>query len=283
MNKQELIENLKQIENVTPTSKFNFVEVKTHLNDYVAKIDCEIVLYVETISSPTTEKCLQIFYSDGGRIIVTPNDFVFNVEQDEFVQVGDLPLMCSIREMVLGFENYKRNPNPSDNLDNNFGLFYVHYYIMKSAVAKGFNVEQINQLYEIGIENGFILDENETSNLFTELGISKREVVNKLNQMWNGYCPESQLYGKKVRMRLNRNDFFESEETGLQIAVLRGVQAIVLNFRGEGDFRTNPEYADEIANGEILSPQNTDRPPFNNPTVIFKESEEIENYIKSIK
>ena len=105
----------------------------------------------------------------------------------------------------------------------------------------------------------------------------------ELNQMWNGYCPESYLQGKKVRMRLNRNDFFESEETGLQIAVLRGVQAIIMNFRGKGDFRTNPEFADKIENGEMLSPQNTDSPPFNNPTVIFGESEEIENFIKNIK
>lgn len=105
----------------------------------------------------------------------------------------------------------------------------------------------------------------------------------ELNQMWNGYCPESYLKGKRVRMRLNRNDFYESEETGLQIAVLRGVQAIIMNFRGNGDFRSNPEFADEIENGEMLSPQNTDRPPFNNPTIIFGESEEIESYINSIK
>ena len=105
----------------------------------------------------------------------------------------------------------------------------------------------------------------------------------ELNQMWNGYCPESYLKGKRVRMRLNRNDFYESEETGLQIAVLRGVQAIIMNFRGNGDFRTNPEFADEIENGEMLSPQNTDRPTFNNPTIIFEENKEIENYIKSIK
>jgi hypothetical protein len=105
----------------------------------------------------------------------------------------------------------------------------------------------------------------------------------ELNLMWDGYCPESYLKGKRVRMRLNRNDFYESEETGLQIAVLRGVQAIIMNFRGKGDFRTNPEFADEIVNGEMLSPQNTDRPPFNNPTIIFQNSEEIENYIKSIQ
>lgn len=83
-------------------------------------------------------------------------------------------------------------------------------------------------------------------------------------------------------MRLNKWDFFESEETGLQICVLRGVQAIILNFRGEGKFRSTPEYADEIVNGEILSPQNSDRQPFNNPAEVFQSSKEIENYINSI-
>lgn len=107
-------------------------------------------------------------------------------------------------------------------------------------------------------------------------------VENKINQKWNGYCPESLLKGKDVRMRLNQNDFYESEETGLQIAVLSGVQAIIMNFRGEGKFRTEPKFADEIENGELLSPQNTDRPPFNNPTEVFKNSEEIQNYINQL-
>ena len=100
-----------------------------------------------------------------------------------------------------------------------------------------------------------------------------------LDQMWNGYCPESWLQGKKVRMRLNRNDFYESEATRLQIAVFPSVQAIIMNFRGEGDFRSTAQYGDEIENGEMLSPQNLDRPPFNHPAMIFGESDEIEAYI----
>ena len=105
----------------------------------------------------------------------------------------------------------------------------------------------------------------------------------KISNMWNGYCPESLLKGKTVRMRLNQNDFFESEETGLQISIIPGVQAVVLNFRGQGKFRTTENYGDEVENGEILSPQNSDRPPFNTPTTAFGESEEIENYIATIQ
>ena len=78
------------------------------------------------------------------------------------------------------------------------------------------------------------------------------------------------------------NDFFESEETGLQIFVLKGVQAIILNFRGNGNFRSSTKYADEIENGEVLCPQTTDFPPFNGG-VIFKETDEIASYINTIK
>jgi len=104
----------------------------------------------------------------------------------------------------------------------------------------------------------------------------------ELAQMWNGYCPESWLKGKQVKMRLNKNDFYESEETGLQIAVLTGVQAVILNFRGTGDFRSTVSYADQNENGELLSPQNTESPPFNKPTEVFQYSEQIENYINKI-
>ncbi len=58
--------------------------------------------------------------------------------------------------------------------------------------------------------------------------------------------------------------FFESEETGLQICVLPGVQAIILNFRGKGKFCSTITYAEDVENGEMLSHQTMDRPPFNN-------------------
>lgn len=101
----------------------------------------------------------------------------------------------------------------------------------------------------------------------------------RLSNIWNGYCPESLLKGKTVRMRLNQHDFFESEETGLQISIIPKVQAVILNFRGKGKFRTTQNFGVEVEKGELLSPQNTDKPPFNNPTVVFGDSEEIENYI----
>ena len=105
----------------------------------------------------------------------------------------------------------------------------------------------------------------------------------EVSQTWNGYCPESQIKGKQVRMRLNSSDLYESEDTRLQMAIIiPGVQAVILKFRGKGKFRSTLKYGDEIENGEILSPQNIDSPPFNSPLDVFKDSEEIEVYIQLI-
>jgi len=105
----------------------------------------------------------------------------------------------------------------------------------------------------------------------------------KINLTWNGFCPESHLKGKQVRMRLNQWDFYESEETRLQICVLSGAQAVILNFRGEEKFRTTPSYADDIESGEMLSPQNSSRAPFNSPTEVFESGEAVEKYIAGLK
>jgi hypothetical protein len=101
------------------------------------------------------------------------------------------------------------------------------------------------------------------------------------NQIFDGYCPESLLNGEKVRMRLNSNDFFESEKTGLQIAIsYPGVQAVVLKFRGKGDFRKTVTYADEIENGELLSPQFVESFPYCGAE-IFGSEEEFRDYLNN--
>lgn len=100
---------------------------------------------------------------------------------------------------------------------------------------------------------------------------------------WNGFCPESYLQGNEVRMRHNSNDFFESEKTGLQVAFMfPGVQAVVMNFRGEGKFRQTEKYADEVFNSEILSKQNSDKPPFCD-TDFMQDEETLRDYLATIK
>ena len=47
--------------------------------------------------------------------------------------------------------------------------------------------------------------------------------------------------------------------------------------------RNTPHFGDDIENGELLSPQNCDKPPFfNNPATIFENIEEIEDFITAL-
>lgn len=131
------------------------VEVSNMLVGYSVLIDSSKVVGIGLVESPFNQLCLQISYGDGG-IIITPDDFAFDVKQDEFIRVVNLPTICSVREMIQGFDTYLYNTIPSDNLDVNHGLYCFHYYILKSALRHGFPVDDfIESLRKIGVDNNF--------------------------------------------------------------------------------------------------------------------------------
>lgn len=98
--------------------------------------------------------------------------------------------------------------------------------------------------------------------------------------LWDGYCPESRLQGKEVRMRLNTSDLFESEATGLQIRVIYGLRAVILKERGKGKFRSVPCYAHtEITYLEALCAEEDNL----KAGKVFESQEELEAYLTQIK
>jgi hypothetical protein len=100
---------------------------------------------------------------------------------------------------------------------------------------------------------------------------------------FDGYCPESALSGKKVKMRLNMMDFFESEETGLQIYIIPQQLAVILNKRGIGLYKASIIYAHEYVKSENLAIQNKPTIPFVHDAAILKDTGELASFIKSIK
>lgn len=155
MNIIKLINQLTQISLVQAIETSDHsIHVSNALKNFQIELNPEEISDAHFISSPTGEKVLQIYFGSGG-IIVTPDDYVFDVVQDEIMQVEDAPPMCSISEMLLGYEHYKINPLLSTNFDNCVGQFYMHYYIFKSAKLKGFNVDSyLNELESIGQKFG---------------------------------------------------------------------------------------------------------------------------------
>jgi hypothetical protein len=63
-------------------------------------------------------------------------------------------------------------------------------------------------------------------------------------------------------MRLNQSDFFESERTGLQIALIPGAFAVRLNSKGSGLFKNKKIFARDFAKGEKIVDQRKEVFPF---------------------
>ena len=70
--------------------------------------------------------------------------------------------------------------------------------------------------------------------------------------LFDGYCPESFLKGKRIEMRLNEDDFWESEATGLQMTIFPPF-ATILRWRGRGKFRASSDFASNIYSGLMLA------------------------------
>jgi hypothetical protein len=115
------------------------------------------------------------------------------------------------------------------------------------------------------------------------LNIVNRNTVMTQEQLWNGYCPECMLAGKRARMKLNMNDFYECEKSGLQLAItVPGSRAVILNARGHKKFSPAAIYAESIDNGELLFLQTKDKFPYCGDEPI-SSNEEMKNYIDHIK
>ena len=75
---------------------------------------------------------------------------------------------------------------------------------------------------------------------------------------FDGYCPESLMEGERVEMRLNDDDFWESEATGLQMTVFPPY-AVILPWRGKGSFRSSGEVASDSCTGLVMTYSSTEK------------------------
>lgn len=138
----------------------DLLSIENDLNGFCLKLKLKEILDFQWVFSPFGEECIQVFLQDGGFLIISPNDFVFDVQQDGIIQVQNLPPVVSVKELLMGFEDYRRNPLPSPNYDENLGLFYLHLYIFRSAENRGIAIPFLDELIRIGKENGIWMQES---------------------------------------------------------------------------------------------------------------------------
>lgn len=112
-----------------------------------------------------------------------------------------------------------------------------------------------------------------------------RSTLNDIDQMFfDGHCPESYLDGKVVEMKLNNDDFWESLETGLQIAISQPF-ATILNWRGNGDLRRSSKNCSNIHSGLVYCEPllDEDHNFLPNVTKPLLTQRSLDGYIKTIE
>jgi hypothetical protein len=163
MERSQLTATLQEMETVRILLQpdGNSLTIENDLPGFSLQIDSRNVEDLQWVFSPFGEECIQLFLLNGSFLIISPNDFVFDVQQEGIIQVQNLPPICSVREMMMGFEDYLKNPCPSSNYDENLGLFYLHLYIIKSAESHGITIQSMmEELIRIGKGNGIWMQEN---------------------------------------------------------------------------------------------------------------------------
>ncbi|HAD33646.1 MAG TPA: hypothetical protein DCF44_03985 [Chitinophagaceae bacterium] len=100
---------------------------------------------------------------------------------------------------------------------------------------------------------------------------------------FDGYCPESLIKGKQVEMRLNEDDFWESEETGIQISVFPPF-ATILRWRGKGNFRQSSDVASNSLVGLVMTKAKKEdgKEIFPDEENIINDKFELESYLGQI-
>ncbi len=100
---------------------------------------------------------------------------------------------------------------------------------------------------------------------------------------FDGHCPESLLKGERIEMRLNEDDFWESEGTGIQISVFPPFAAI-LRWRGKGIFRNTSEIASNVLGDLVMTATKKEKGKEIFPDVekILHNKKELECYLGKI-
>lgn len=162
MDINNLLTQLNQIEtlHVQMQPDGHSLRIVNELPGFFLLLDTKKVAEMNWVVSPFGEDCLQFFMEEGGMLILTPNDYVFDVQQVGFIQVENLPPICSVRELLMGYEDYRETPISSQNYDENLGLFHLHLYIFRSAMNHGIDVPMYAELLNIGKENGIWMQGN---------------------------------------------------------------------------------------------------------------------------
>ena len=151
---KDLKKEIEQINNISISIEGDLFLIKNNYTNYISKIKFNEIIDSRNFFGPNMEECVGLLFKDNGELIITENDFVFNVIQDEFIKVKGLPPLISTteieREFMFFTEEYNFEFDGMYHFDLEFAFFTKLNCFIVSGKNKGIKFRFENELKKIG-------------------------------------------------------------------------------------------------------------------------------------
>lgn len=138
-----LKEAVLRVPNTRVEIKGDILWISNLLDGYQLPVKWRSVSRFGKVMSPYAEECLRMDLSGRGFVIVTPNDYVFDVTQEGYYRVKGLPQHCSVRDLIASLERYEQNLKSTNDLDTATADYVYERALIESALLKGLDVEAL--------------------------------------------------------------------------------------------------------------------------------------------
>jgi len=98
----------------------------------------------------------------------------------------------------------------------------------------------------------------------------------------NGYCPECELKGEKTELLLNSGDIFECPKSRLQLVKCAANMAVILRWRGKGEFRKTVTKGTDYLKGLILTKAKDEPMTIISERTAFHDKQELAEYLLGV-
>ncbi len=139
-----MIKDLNSIENV----KTIFVDdtiIIQNSNKYQAKILLSKVKSTEIVVSLYGEKGFKMTFKNNNFLIVTPEDYVFNIKNIGLYRIQNLPEIITLNGIIENAGQYIKNPEPNNNIDNTVALYLLNKILLENAELYNFDIRELKQ------------------------------------------------------------------------------------------------------------------------------------------
>lgn len=134
-----MFKSLLQIDNLKTEFTDDKITIENR-NNHKTNIVINDIKSTNIIFSPEGEKGIKIIFKNDDFLIITSNDFYFKTRNFSLFKVQNLPEIVSFLDVITSVEEYIKNPEPNNNIDNTVALYLLNKTLIENAEYYNFDV-----------------------------------------------------------------------------------------------------------------------------------------------